>query len=222
MAKVIVITGVSKGLGRALTDKFISLGHTVIGCSRSRDKIDELQKSYPDHYFTVVDVADNQQVKSWVESFTHTPDLVLNNAALINNPVPLWQVDSTDFSQLIDVNVKGTVNVIRHVAPMMIKQKQGIIVNFSSGWGRSTSAHVAPYCASKWAIEGLTKALAQELPSGLGAIALNPGIIHTDMLNICFGDEAKYYEPISEWVEKAAPFLLQLSPRQNGESVTVS
>ncbi len=221
MAKVIAISGVSKGLGRALTDKFISLGHTIIGCSRSKDKIDELQKNYPDHFFAVVDVADNQQVKSWVESFAHTPDLVLNNAALINKPVPLWELDSVDFSQLIDVNVKGTVNVIRHVVPIMIKRKQGLVVNFSSGWGRSTSANVAPYCASKWAIEGLTKALAQELPSGLGAIALNPGIINTDMLNICFGDEAKYYESVNEWVEKATPFLLKLSPRHNGESLTV-
>lgn len=80
----------------------------------------------------------------------------------------------------------------------MTKNIQRIIVNISSGWGRSTSPEVAPYCASKWAIEGLTQALAQELPSGMVTVALNPGIIHTDMLNICFGEEAKYYTPINE------------------------
>lgn len=117
-------------------------------------------------------------------------------------------------SYLIDVNIKGTANVIRHVVPVMMKRKQGIIVNLSSGWGRSTSPEVAPYCASKWAIEGLTQSLAQELPSGIATIALNPGIIHTQMLDICFGDEAQYYTPINQWVEKAVPFLLKLSTKK--------
>ncbi len=197
--KTIVITGVSKGLGRALTEKFISLGHRVIGCSRSVKAIANLQNQYPQHYFTAVNVADEQQVKDWIKSFIdkNHPDLVINNAAIINQPASFWEIPSADFSQLIDVNIKGTANVLRHLLPDMIKRNQGIIVNFSSSWGRSTSAQVSSYCASKWAIEGLTGALAQELPSGMAAIALNPGIIHTDMLDICFGSEASYYTPIN-------------------------
>jgi len=66
--------------------------------------------------------------------------------------------------------VKGTANVIRYFVPDMVRRKSGVIVNFSSGWGRSTDAEVAPYCASKWAIEGLTQALSQELPSGMAAV----------------------------------------------------
>jgi len=62
--------------------------------------------------------------------------------------------------------------------PAMVRRGQGVIVNFSSGWGRSTDAGVAPYCATKWAIEGLTQALAQELPPGMAAVPLNPGIIN--------------------------------------------
>ena len=103
----------------------------------------------------------------------------------------------------------------------MLAKKQGVIVNFSSGWGRSTSPQVSSYCASKWAIEGLTRALAQELPSGMAAIALNPGIIHTDMLDICFGEEASYYTPIDKWVEVAAPFILNFSVQDNGVPKTV-
>jgi NAD(P)-dependent dehydrogenase (short-subunit alcohol dehydrogenase family) len=222
MNKTIVITGVSKGLGRALTEKFINLGHTIIGCSRSQDAIEHLQQQYPQHYFTVLDVADNEQVKTWVASFPNIPDLVINNAALINYPAPLWEITAEDFSYLIDVNIKGTANVIRHVVPLMLKQKQGIIVNLSSGWGRSTSPDVAPYCASKWAIEGLTQSLAQELPDGIATVALNPGIIHTDMLNICFREEAQYYTPIDKWVKQAVPFLLKLSAKNNGQSLTVN
>jgi NAD(P)-dependent dehydrogenase (short-subunit alcohol dehydrogenase family) len=67
------------------------------------------------------------------------------------------------------------------------------VLNFSSGWGRSADAEVAPYCATKWAIEGLTLALAQELPPGMAAVPLNPGIINTGMLHSCFGDSASSY-----------------------------
>lgn len=223
MGKIIAITGVSRGLGRALTEKFIASGQTVIGCARSQSAIQELQEKYGQpHSFTVVDVADEAQVKTWSNLFVNSPpDLLINNAALVNHPAPLWEVPSEEFSQLIDVNIKGVANVIRHVLPSMIKRSSGIIVNISSGWGRSTSPDVAPYCASKWAIEGLTQALAQELPSGMAAIPVNPGIINTDMLKICFADEAELYTPLETWVEKAVPFLLKLSPRDNGKSLSI-
>jgi NAD(P)-dependent dehydrogenase (short-subunit alcohol dehydrogenase family) len=98
---------------------------------------------------------------------------------------------------------------------------RGVIVNVSSGWGRETAAEVAPYCATKWAIEGLTGALAQELPPGLTAVALNPGIIATDMLRSCFGPAAANYPSPEEWSRWATPFLLQLGRKDNGRALTV-
>ncbi len=225
MTKIIVITGVSRGLGWAMVEKFINLGHTVIGCARSQEAIKELNQKYgKPHHFTSLDVADEQQVKTWANALLseHSPpDLLINNAALVNHLAPLWEVPSDEFSQLIDVNIKGVTHVIRHILPPMLERNQGIIINLSSGWGRSTSPHVAPYCASKWAIEGLTKALAQELPSGMAAIPLSPGIIHTDMLEICYGDDAAAYTSIQTWVEKAVPFILGLTSKDNGVSLTV-
>jgi NAD(P)-dependent dehydrogenase (short-subunit alcohol dehydrogenase family) len=129
-------------------------------------------------------------------------------------------VPRDEFDAVIDVNIKGVVNTIRHFLPAMIERRVGVIVNFSSGWGRSTSSDVAPYCATKWAIEGLTRALAQELPRGLAAIPLNPGIIDTDMLRSCFGDGAGSYPNARRWAEKAVPFLLQLGPKDNGQPLT--
>ncbi|MFM7149503.1 MAG: SDR family NAD(P)-dependent oxidoreductase, partial [Gemmataceae bacterium] len=76
------------------------------------------------------------------------------------------------------------------------------------------------YCASKYAVEGLTLALAQELPPGLAAIPLNPGIINTEMLRSCFGDGAREYPLPEKWAESVVPFLLELGPRQNGQSLT--
>lgn len=225
MGKTIVITGVSRGLGRALTENFIDLGHRVIGCARSEEAIANLQKKYgTPHDFTSLDVADDAAVKTWVESFLKTngaPDIVINNAALVNHLAPLWAVPREEFDTLIDVNIKGVANVIRHVVPAMIERGSGIIINLSSGWGRSTSPEVAPYCASKWAIEGLTRALAQELPPGLAAIPMSPGIIHTDMLETCFGEEAAAYTAIDEWVKKAVPFILGLTTKENGVPVSV-
>jgi len=69
--------------------------------------------------------------------------------------------------------------------------------------------------------QGLTKALAQELPRGMAAIPLNPGIIHTDMLEICFGEDARNYTPVKAWAQKAVPFLLKFKPTDNGVSMTV-
>ena len=111
--------------------------------------------------------------------------------------------------------------MIRAFVPAMVKRGSGVIVNFSSGWGRSTSPEVAPYCATKYAVEGLTLALAQELPHGMAAVPLNPGIIDTDMLRMSFGRAASSYVSPKTWAEKAVPFLLDLGPRHNGESLTV-
>lgn len=225
MPKIIVITGVSRGLGKALTEKFIQLGHTVIGCARSGEAVEELNQKYGSpHNFTALDVTDEAQVMNWAQlilSEYESPDLLINNAAIINNLAPLWEISSEDFSRLIDVNIKGVANVIRHFVPAMIKKGSGVIVNLSSGWGRSTSPQVSSYCASKWAIEGLTQSLAQELPPGMAAIPLNPGIIHTDMLEICYGEDAASYTAIKDWVENAVPFLLELNSAHNGMPLTV-
>ncbi len=149
------------------------------------------------------------------------PDLLLNNAALINRNAPLWQIPAQEFSDVIDVNIKGVANIIRHFVPAMIKSGRGIIVNFSSGWGRSTDAEVAPYCATKWAIEGLTQSLAQELPPGMAAVPLNPGIINTDMLRSCFAGGANHYPMPEAWAKTAVPFLLRINPADNGRQLTV-
>jgi NAD(P)-dependent dehydrogenase (short-subunit alcohol dehydrogenase family) len=223
--KTIVITGVSRGLGCALTTEFIRLGHTVIGCSRSEKEIDSLQKQHPaPNDFCVVDVASEAAVAAWAKKVlaaSAAPDLLLNNAALINRNAPLWEVPGREFSDVIDVNIKGVANVIRHFVPAMIARHRGVIVNFSSGWGRSTDAEVAPYCATKWAIEGLTQALAQELPPGLAAVPLNPGIIDTDMLRSCFGASAGSYSGPDDWAKIAAPFLLKIGTADSGKSLTV-
>ena len=223
-SRTVVITGVTRGLGRAMVDEFVRLGHTVLGCGRSVAAISRLKEVFgPPHDFQPLNVAADAEVKAWAARLLAShgpPDLLLNNAALINRNAPLWDVGVQEFSDVVDVNIKGVANLIRHFVPAMVKRKSGVIVNFSSGWGRSTDAEVAPYCATKWAIEGLTQALAQELPPGMAAIALNPGIINTERLQSTFGGSASGYRSAAEWARTAVPFLLKLGPAQNGEPMT--
>lgn len=223
-SRTILITGVTKGLGRAMVDRCIEAGHTVWGCGRSATEVAALGKRYPaPHRFTGLDVSDDAAVAQWAELLLaegQVPDLILNNAAVMNRTAPLWKISADEFSHLVDINIQGVANVIRHFVPAMVARKQGIIVNFSSGWGRSTAAEVAPYCATKFAIEGLTLALAQELPQGMAAVPMNPGIINTEMLQSCFGASANHYPSAEEWSRKAVPYLLKLTARDNGKSLS--
>jgi NAD(P)-dependent dehydrogenase (short-subunit alcohol dehydrogenase family) len=223
--KTILLTGATRGIGRALVDVFIERGHTVAGCGRSTEAIAALAERYPaPHHFAAVDVSDPEGVEAWavaVLAAVGVPDLVINNAALINKNAPLWKVPAEEFSRLLEVNIGGTANVIRAFAPAMIEAGRGVFANLSSGWGRSTAPEVAPYCATKFAIEGLTKALAQELPPGLAAVAVNPGVIDTDMLRSTWGEGAAQFPNAEAWAGKAADFYLRLGPGDNGRSLTV-
>lgn len=224
-SKIVLITGVSQGLGRVMTAGFIRESCTVWGCARNPSAIAQLQAQFPPpHDFVSLDVRDESGVIAWRDRLLQQsppPDFAINNAALMNSLNPLWNVKKEEFDRLVDVNIKGVANIIRQFVPAMIERDRGIIVNFSSGWGRSTSPQVAPYCATKWAIEGLTRGLAQELPPTMAAIPLNPGIIHTDMLEICYGEDAANFTTLEDWGLKAVPFILQLRPQDNGQPLTV-
>jgi len=225
MTRNILITGVSRGLGKALAEGMTAEGHRVAGCAR---RVNIANSNVPidgkDYRVDAVDLADDQAVGRWISDLTTSwgvPDLVINNAAIINANQPLWQVPYADFQQLVRVNIQGVFSVIRHLVPHMINSKQGVIANLSSGWGRSVSADVASYCCSKWGIEGLTLALAEDLPDGLAAVPVNPGVINTEMLQSCFGEGANNAPSPEEWAKRAVPFFLGLSAADNGQSLSV-
>ena len=221
----IFVTGVSRGLGRALAELLIGNGQVVVGCARSEIAIAELAEEYPNpHSFSVVNVADWEQVDAWITSTFpkgNARTLLINNAALINANANLWEVPPEEFSRLLDVNISGTYHGIRSIVPKMISAGGGGIINFSSTWGRSTSPEVAPYCATKFAIEGMTNALAGELPSSIYTVAMNPGVINTEMLQSCFGSAADGYPSAREWAEAAMPYFLSLDRSSNGKSLSV-
>ena len=135
--KVVLITGVSRGLGRAMVGGFVAAGWTVAGCARSGDAIEKLQGEHAaPHVFAQADITKDAEVAAFCQRILKdvgTPDLVLNNAALINANAPLWEVPCSEFDAVIDANIKGTAAIIRHITPAMMKRGRGVIVNFSSG-----------------------------------------------------------------------------------------
>lgn len=208
----ILISGNRRGLGAALTAHLSGLGHQVWGFSPASEPPDR------------VDVSRYDQVQSWVDSVVAhygPPDLVIANAATVLSPAPLAEVDPEDFSRILDVNVKGMFYFFRAVLPAMLERGQGILIGTSSGYGRSTTPRMGPYCTSKWAVEGLVKTLSQELPKTMAAIALDPGTLQTDMLRQALGAGARFFPTPDQWVDKAAQLILHLGPEHNGQSLTV-
>ena len=223
--KTAVITGCTRGLGRAMIPRFIDAGWQIAGCGRKEAQIADLSRQFPaPHLFQACDVSRETDVAAFCGAIVKhfgPPDLVLNSAAIINPNAPMWETSSEDFSRIIDINIKGPAAMMRHLLPAMLKRGSGVIVNFSSGWGRCTAADVAPYCATKYAIEGLSMATAQDTGGKVAVIPMNPGIIDTDMLRSTFGGEAGGFPDADDWAKRAVPFFIKLGSKDNGKPLTV-
>lgn len=151
-----LITGVSRGLGRALALEIAKQGHRVVGCGRSQEKLDSLQSELQNslssdgespHLLLNVDVRSNSNVEELAKTMVEKkriPDIIVNNAGTINKNNNIWEVPAEEFDNIFDTNVKGIANMLRNFIPLMLERKQGIIVNMSSGWGRSAAAQVPP------------------------------------------------------------------------------
>ncbi|MED3094942.1 SDR family NAD(P)-dependent oxidoreductase, partial [Bacillus thuringiensis] len=216
---------VTQGLGRAMVDRFHELGWNIYGCGRSKDKIEELKKQYSKiHDFQVIDISDSQQVNNWANYILNrhkAPNLIINNASIVNQNAQLWKITAQEFENVMNVNVNGVVNVIRAFVPAMVVRKEGIIINMSSSWGREGEAELAPYCASKFAIEGITKSMALELPYGMAVVALDPGgSISTPMLKSCAPQYINESPTPETWSHKAIQYILNITIDKNGDSLT--
>ena len=232
--KLIALTGCTHGIGRALTERFAAEGHVVCGCGRDEEALNTLRTTLkPPHRFARVDVTREDDVDKWSDSVFRdagVPDLLIHNAGVINDAAPLWEVPAATCNAVVSVSVGGAAALARHFLPRMIEAakrdgKPRTAVNFSSGWGRSAEAGVAPYNAAKFGVEGLTKALAKDLeaaaPGLFCAVPFSPGVVETQMTRKNWGDDAANYPDPANFADRAVPFLLGLTPDRTGESVTV-
>ena len=206
-----------------MAKEFDQRGWHVSGCSRFLEFLGDLSKKLGNsHCLVQADVTKPQEVDDFADrvlSTLGTPNLLVNNAGLINRNAKLQDISPEEFNQVLSVNLGGIHNMIRSFLPKMEQTGEGIIANFSSYWGQSTAPEVAPYCASKWGVEGLTRSLSQELPEGLATVAFNPGVIDTKMLRSTFGDTAGSYEKPNEWAQHAVSKLEQINLSDNGQTI---
>jgi NAD(P)-dependent dehydrogenase (short-subunit alcohol dehydrogenase family) len=191
--QVALVTGASRGIGRAVSLALAAAGADVLLLGRSRDQLESLaaeiatigRQAIP----VVCDVtkpADLERVFATLERL----DLVVNNAGM-NIPEPFLEVSLAHFEQIFDLNIKAAFFVAQYAAKQMVARKSGgVIVNLSSQMGHVGAANRTVYCASKHALEGLTKALAVELaPHQIRVVSVAPTFIETDFTRPMLEDE---------------------------------
>jgi NAD(P)-dependent dehydrogenase (short-subunit alcohol dehydrogenase family) len=185
--KVWLITGTSKGLGLQLTKLLLSLGHKVVATSRDIVPLKEQIGINSENFYPVaLDITSDQDVKEKIESaIAHFGriDVVVNNAgySLVGS---MEEMTDQEFRSTMDVNLFGTVNVIRHAIPYLRKQGYGHIINISSNAGYLGFANAASYNAAKFGIIGISEALAQEVqPFGVEVTVIAPGQFRTEFMN---------------------------------------
>ena len=205
--KCAIVTGASRGIGRAIAKKFASLGANIVLNYRSNDeealKVKEELLSYGvDVFLYKCDISDfnavEEMIKASKEKFGKV-DIMINNAGITKDTL-LLRMKEEDFDKVIEVNLKGVFNCLKAITPVMIRQKCGKIVNLSSVVGLVGNAGQVNYAASKAGVIGMTKSLAKEVGSrGITVNAVAPGFIDTDMTEVLgekFKEEAKKSIPL--------------------------
>ena len=179
------ITGISKGIGTEIAANALSRGDTVIGTVRSQDLPHSLQNQ-PNLHVLTLDITDEAKTKQIVTKALELAkgkiDVLVNNAAnVISGAVE--EVTVAQWRQQFDLNVFALVHVTQLILPSMRHNKSGYVINISSAFGRTVGPGWAAYAASKYAVEAITEALAQEVKSfGIHATTVQPGYIRTDIL----------------------------------------
>ncbi|MBU9439004.1 oxidoreductase [Burkholderia multivorans] len=182
--RILLITGVSSGFGRALAQAALDAGHTVVGTVRSEQAAREFEAlGAPRAVARVLDVTDFDAIEGVVAEIERTVgaiDVLVNNAGYGHEGV-MEESPLSELRRQFDVNVFGAVAMMKAVLPFMRMRRRGHIVNITSMGGHITMPGLTYYCGSKFALEGISDALRQEVaPLGIAVMAVAPGSFRTD------------------------------------------
>jgi NADP-dependent 3-hydroxy acid dehydrogenase YdfG len=230
MTKTVLITGATSGIGKSCAVKFAKEGCHVIITGRREDRLHELEQFLQENFkvhtqalcFDVRDLQQTQNALAQIDKTTFPViDILINNAGLAAGFSTIDEGDYDDWNVMLDTNVKGLLHVSREIIPYMKAQGQGHIINISSTAGKDVYPKGNVYCASKHAVDALSKSMRIDLlPYQIKVTAINPGACETEFSLVRFkGDEEKAksvyqgYQPLRpEDIADAAYYCASLPP----------
>lgn len=230
--KTAFITGASAGFGKAIAELFAANGWNLVLSGRRKVRLEMLERQLQEKNGIEVlslafDVRNNEEVKKAVASLQgkwKNIDLLVNNAGLAAGLAPIHEGSIDDWEQMIDTNVKGLLYVTHAVSPLMVARKTGHIINIGSIAGKEVYANGNVYCATKHAVDALTKAMRIDLlPHNIRVAQIAPGMAETEFSLVRFkGDEEKAktvykgLEPLlAEDIAEAALWIVNRPPHVN-------
>ena len=213
---IALITGATSGIGEA-TAHVLSKTYHLIVCGRRKERLEKLQKELGTEIQTLTfDVRDREQVFSAVDSLPEEwkeIQVLINNAGNAHGLDPIHEGDLDDWDAMIDINVKGLLYVSKAILPGMTSRKKGHIVNISSIAGLEVYPNGNVYCASKHAVDALTKGMRMDLNGqGIKVTSIDPGLVETEFSEVRFkGDR--------ERAKKVYENYTPLSPKDIAETI---
>ena len=206
---VVLITGGTRGIGRAIAESFKKAGATVYITGTNRERTETVAQELGVNGVKM-DVTDREEVKKVVSEIAGKEgkiDILINNAGITRDTLFLRMKDE-DWDAVIETNLNGVYNVTRAVVPLMVKKRKGVIINISSVVGFTGNVGQVNYSATKSALIGFTKSLAKELGGrNIRVVAVAPGYITTDMTKAI-------PEKIKEELIKSIPLRREGEPRE--------
>lgn len=200
MQKIAFITGATSGIGEATARLFAENGVDIIIAGRREERLSILKKELEDQNVRVralcLDVRDETQVKTAIASLPDewkNIDILVNNAGLAAGLGSIQEGDTDDWNRMIDTNIKGLLYVTRHISPKMAERKRGHIINIGSIAGKEVYANGNVYCATKHAVDALTKGMRIDLlPHNVRVTQICPGAVETEFSIVRFhGDKSR-------------------------------
>lgn len=198
--QTVLITGTSSGIGRSCAHKFAEAGARLILVARRVDRVKTLQKELKQLFQTEtlaidLDVRKRDDVPKKLSDLPHgwqSIDILINNAGLSRGLDKLHEGSIDDWEEMIDTNVKGLLYVTRSVVPGMVARKKGTVVNIGSIAGHEVYPRGNVYCASKHAVDALTKGLRMDLvDTPIRVCTVDPGLVETEFSNVRFHGDAQ-------------------------------
>ncbi|MDR3669127.1 MAG: SDR family NAD(P)-dependent oxidoreductase [Ignavibacteriaceae bacterium] len=207
--KIVFITGASSGIGKAAAFMFASEGADLILAARRIDRLKELESGLKNKFkidvLTIeLDVRKKGDVKKAVGSFIgkwRKIDILLNNAGLARGMSKIHEGDTDQWDEMIDTNVKGLLYVSREVIPLMVEKMEGHVINLGSIAGHEVYPNGNVYCASKFAVNGLSRAMRVDLyDKNIRVTTIDPGMVETEFSEVRFsGDKERAKKVYEGW-----------------------